>query len=322
MTRMKKTVAFILVAAAGIGITYGIFQSRLGPEQANKLVRVERRDLVVAIQATGTVEPQNKVAISPPTNGRIDRLLVEEGTMVKAGQKIAEMSSTQRAALVDLAKTKGEKERKALMESYLPTAIFAPVDGLIISKQVVPGQTINQQTVLYEMSDRLIVRGQVDETDLGAIVPAMEADITVDAFPDTIYRARVTHIAHQSKVVDKISIYPVELEFAQEPAKLRSGMTANINFVVERKNKVLTLPVWTVPDDGSHKATVFTATGESQEIQLGISDGRSIEISGLAEGTQVSVPIMAMDADEKNTSPFSPVRRPRSSTNGKGGRNR
>lgn len=301
----------VVVVAGG---TFLLLSQKSGRSQkvALKEVLAERGDMKVTIQATGGVEPKNKVVILPPVAGRVDKILVDEGMTVKSGQVIAWMSSTNRAALLDFAMTKSKEEVKKLEEAYLPTPVIAPVTGLIVKKSVVSGQTVNQTTTLFEMSDILIVRAQVDETDISKIKMGMVAEVTVDAYPGNVFRAEVTKIAHQSDLVNNVNIYSVELTLIKKDAQLRSGMTANIDFILEEKNDVIRLPVWALSGSDGKRADVFNADGTIRHLTLGISDGKFAEVTaGVTENEKVFVKPLKIDQDQLGKSPFMPSgRRP------------
>src|SRR3989339_238898 len=70
-------------------------------------VKVTIGAISASIPSTGTVMPRNRVEIKPPVAGRIEDVLVNEGTHVRKGQIIAWISSNERAALLDAARTKG-----------------------------------------------------------------------------------------------------------------------------------------------------------------------------------------------------------------------
>jgi len=74
----------------------------------------------MAVSCTGAVLPKNRLEVKPPVNGRIERVLVKEGDKVKTGQILAQMSSTERAALLDAARGQGEEKFKYWQETYKP----------------------------------------------------------------------------------------------------------------------------------------------------------------------------------------------------------
>ncbi len=316
---MKKILVGLSIITIGIAGGWYYLQSQKKDVNVSwDEIQPQIKDIEVKIQSTGVVEPENKVEILPPIAGRIDQIKVEEGDVVKDGQLIALMSSTQRAALLDIARERPLKERKTLEDTYQPTPIFAPVDGRIIKKAIVPGQTVSSQSVLFEMSDRLVVRAQVDETDLAAVKVGMDTLLSVDAYPENHWNAKVVRIAQQSRVLNNVNIYDVLLAFEGEPpARLRSGMTANVDFIIEHKENVLCLPVWAVNSQKQNEAVVTTPQGNTLTIKLGISDGQYVEVSGLDKDQKILVkPINLHGGDDSNGSLFSP-RRPNKKRNNK-----
>jgi len=306
-------------------------------------VRVVTGSLRLTVQATGTVQPLNKVSILPPVGGRIDKIVVLEGREVHKGQVLAWMSSSERAVLLDNAQSKGPDEVKYWEAAYAPTPIIAPVDGLVIARNVVAGQTVSLETDLYDLSDRLVVQAAVDETDLGKIHDEQKASVTVDAYPDKPFNADVALISHQAVKVNNVVTYYVQLEPRRVPGTLRAGMTANVDFIVEEREHALLIPAWAVkgveqttvmlkvvpgvpgakdaaggdaspgkhgawkkkhggqaadagqPDrgqraDAGDAAPPVKDPGKAVPVQLGVSDGASVEVlSGLKAGDIVLV---------------------------------
>jgi macrolide-specific efflux system membrane fusion protein len=309
--RLGKILAVFTVVAAVVGGSYYFYTARSKPTAgALKRVVPEIRDIIVRIQATGVIEPENRVSILPPVAGRVDDVLVDEGDAVKRGQRVAVMSSTNRAALVDLAKARPSADRNLLENTYLPTSVFAPVAGQIITRAVVAGQTVSQTTVLFELSDRLIVRAEVDETDLGGIILGMTAQVTIDAFRDLTIDAKVLRIAHQSKIVNNINVYDVLLAMSNPAASLRSGMTANISFLKDSFKGVVTLPVWALQAGDGKTSTLHTESGEVLTVKLGASDGQYTQVDGI--GPDQAIYIQDMVLKEKNGGGmFGPKTKPR-----------
>jgi len=287
---MKIMTCFLAVALTVAGCGGGAGKGK-GAQQAAAYFG----QFKIMVQATGNIQPLDAVQILPPVAGRIDKILVEEGATVKRGQTLAWMSSADRAVLLDNARAKGEEEVKYWEDTYKPTPIIAPADGMIISRNVVEGQTVSAGTNLYDLSNRLIVRAAVDETDLGKIHGDQRAEVTVDAYPDKMFSARVRLISHQSTKVNNVVTYFVELNPEDVPGTLRAGMTANVNFIVMEKSRVLMLPSWAVK--GAEKtrisATVVSKKdkkSQKREIFLGASDGTQVEVlKGINEGDAVMV---------------------------------
>jgi macrolide-specific efflux system membrane fusion protein len=293
---MNVVVKRSVLAAAVFAVGFGMLASGCGKSAAKaggQKVKVQRGDIRQVVQATGQVEPLNKVAILPPVTGRIDKIVVYEGAEVRRGQVLAWMSSSDRAAIMDNARSQGPDVLKKWEEEYKSTPIVAPTDGVIIARNIVEGQTVAADTDMYDLSDRLIVYADVDETDLGKIHMDQVAECTVEAYPNKIFETRVSLIGHQAIKVNNVISYQINLEPKKIPGELRAGMTADVNFIVQQKSDVLWIPNFAVKgqQEGPAKVKVLTAVGkepEERQIQLGISDGVKVEVvSGLNEGDTV-----------------------------------
>jgi macrolide-specific efflux system membrane fusion protein len=315
---MNKKQIFIVgvVALGAAGGGFWRYRARVPAQGAVREVRVERGPLEVTILTTGEVTPRNRLEIKPPIPGRAEDILVREGETVRRGQVLAWMSSTERAALLDAARAKGSAELARWEDLYKPTPLVAPVAGLVIARNVEPGQTVTAQDAVLVMSDRLILKGQVDETDVGQVRVGQEAGIVLDAYPGRSVPGRVEHIAYEAQTVNNVTIYQVDVLPERVPPFMRSGMTANITFLVERKESVLTLPASAVRGSGDGASVQVAVPGgkpQARQITTGLSNGKRVEIlSGLSEGDIV----LAADgftpaAPAARTNPLSPMPRPR-----------
>jgi len=247
----------------------------------------------IFISTTGTVLPKNRLEVKPSVNGRIESILVQEGEKVKQGQTLAWMSSTERAALLDAAEGQGEEALKYWKDAYKPIALLSPIDGEVIVATTQPGQTVTTNDAVVVLSDHLIVRAQVDETDIGKITNNMKAIITLDAYPDTTIKATVEHIYYESQTTNNVTIYPVDLIPQEVPQFFRSGMNASLDFMVQDKKNILTIPVDAVYKNG--ESFVYLKQPNDKEpvkarVELGISDDKNVEvISGINENDRIIV---------------------------------
>ena len=91
------------------------------------------------ISCTGTVLPKNRLEVKPPVGGRIEKILVQEGDYIKSGQVLAWMSSTERAALLDAARGKGDESYQYWEEAYKPIPLPSPIDAQVIVATTQPG---------------------------------------------------------------------------------------------------------------------------------------------------------------------------------------
>jgi macrolide-specific efflux system membrane fusion protein len=270
----------------------------------------------VFISTTGTVLPKNRLQVKPPVNGRIESILVQEGEKVKQGQMLAWMSSTERAALLDAAQGQGEEKLKYWKDAYKPIALLSPIDGEVIVATTQPGQTVTTSDAVVVLSDHLIVRAQVDETDIGKITSNMKAVITLDAYPDTKIKAAVEHIYYESQTVNNVTIYPVDLIPQEVPQFFRSGMNASVDFIVQDKKDILIIPVDAVYKNGESFVYLKQPNGKEPvkaRVELGITDDKNVEvISGINENNRIIVKSKKYSlpkASAAGSNPFMPSRR-------------
>jgi len=238
------------------------------------------------ISTTATVQPQNRLEIKPPISGRIEKILVNEGESVKAGQILAWMSSTERAALLDAASAQGEETLKYWQEAYKPTPLIAPIEGEVIVRAVEPGQTVTSAEAVIVLSDRLIVKAQVDETDIGKVKLGQSAIISLDAYPQKKVNGKVDHIAYESQIINNVTIYEVDILPERVPEVFRSGMSANVDIIEKSKENILLIPLEAVTQDKDDRFVLLKqGIGKKpvkRKVTLGISDERHVEvISGI-----------------------------------------
>ena len=322
-------VALVVAGTAGGGWLYWRSQSKTGEVPKYVEAKVDRRDLKIVVQATGTVQPENRLAIKAPINGRIESIRVQEGVRVKRGQILALMSSTERAALLDAARAKGTEEVKHWEEMYRPTPIIAPMQGVLIGRNVEPGQTMTAQDSIFVISDRLLVVAQVDETDMARVQLKQGVNITLDAYATHKLSGVVHQIAFEAKTVNNVTMYDVQITPEAIPDFMRSGMTASVEFAVASRLQALVVPAGAVRYEQSRPFVMVPGPSTDKkiidavrkDIKLGISDGKSVEIlEGLAEGdTVLQENFQLGNGSPGGANPFSPFgggRRPGQSGGG------
>ncbi|UCD15942.1 MAG: efflux RND transporter periplasmic adaptor subunit [Candidatus Omnitrophota bacterium] len=318
MSKKGKRTLIILVV-----VVIGIFMVSRGRKSKAKYVIKEVTPVYGSIYSfistTGTVQPQNRLEIKPQINGRIEEILVNEGQKVKVGQTLAWMSSTERAALLDAARSKGEEELKRWEDVYKPTPLIAPINGEVIVRAVEPGQTVTSSDAVIVLSDRLIVKAQVDETDIGKVRIKQAAIISLDAYPHIKVKAEVDHISYESTIVNNVTIYEVDVLPEKIPDVFRSGMSANVDIIQEAKENVLTIPLEAVAEDETGAFVFVQKNGNAktvkQKVKLGMSDDKNVEvISGIAPQDKIIIQVKSytfLKEPNQSGSPFLPFGRRR-----------
>lgn len=136
--------------------------------------------------------------------------------------------------------------------SFQGSNVISPMDGVVLTKNVEIGESItsgvssfNAGTVLFSVADvsRMIVKAGVNEVDIGKIRVGMPVKVTLDAYPKVVFAGKIDRIAPAVQVIEKMRVFNVEIRLDAQGRELRSGMTANIEVIGEKKEKVLTVPV-------------------------------------------------------------------------------
>lgn len=315
---MKKTlIVIVLIAAAGSAYIFHRHKTTVARETPRyEPVRLQRGDIEVSMETTGVVEPRNRLEIKPPIGGRIEDISVREGDVVSKSQVVGWMSSTERAALLDSARTEGADTLRKWEDAYKPTPLIAPLGGTIIARKKEPGQTVTTQDPVLVLSDALIVRAQVDETDIAKVNMGQTAIVKLDAYPEVRVRGSVHHIAYEAITVNNVTIYEVEVSPEHIPECMKSGMTASVDFLVASVTNVLTLPADAVQTEGAHPVVLVDdedpeTPPESRTVRTGVSGGGQIEIvEGLTGNENVVRRSFRLPQKKKNAdTPFLPRRR-------------
>lgn len=312
MKRVITIVIIILIVLIGLILGIGKLSESVKSspkseeKEQEKSISVKRGDLSIKISATGLVQPKTKVEVIALKRGRINEILVEEGDQVKKGQILAWMSSEERVALVDTALAgleeakksqdekrikKAEEELEIAQNTYMQIPIVAPIDGTIILRGVEPGQTAPLDEPLFILADVLVVVAQVDEVDIGKVKKGQSVNVTTDAFPDRVYQGKVAKIAYESRVIANVTYYDVTTDLLITDEILKSGMTANVEIILLKKESILLVPAYSIKKDkGESFVLVKTDKGdyEKKQVKTGLSDSINIEIlEGLAEGEKI-----------------------------------
>ncbi len=305
---MNKKWKYLIGAVIGVVGIGAVFYSIRSDKITYKEHLVAKGDIAVSILATGTIQPENRLEIKPPVAGRIEKVLIEEGQKVKKGQILAWMSSTERAALIDSARSQGAEELNKWEQLYKATPIIAPLAGTIISKNVESGQTFVTSDAVLVMSNRLTVKAQMDETDLAQIKIGQVCDVLLDSYPNDPIKAKVGRIAYEAKTVNNVTTYVIDVIPENAPEFMRSGMTANVTFNVDKKADVVLVPTEFIRYD-TGKPTVLIKRDKEEpiekELKLGATDGKQSEVvAGVTVNETVLFKILK--GQKKSSSPFSP----------------
>jgi HlyD family secretion protein len=212
---------------------------------------------------------------------------------------------------VDTAKLKQAKAQvmqsqaslKQLEEQLGYTTIIAPMDGVILSRDVEIGDAVSSILVLGSTATLVMtegdttevyVQGKVDEADIAHVYMGQPARIKVESFRDRLFYGKVTKIAPMGVEKDNVTTFEVRVSINNPGGELKANMTANAEIMLDEHKNVLTVPENAVMYDGQKNASVEIPDKSQKEgkrkvpVKVGLSNGSVTEIvSGLKEGQQV-----------------------------------
>jgi HlyD family secretion protein len=244
-----------------------------------------------------------------------DELVSKE--QIEAAQANYDVTAAQTNAIRFQIK-QAEASLKSTLDSLAKTTFSSPIDGMITSLRVEEGETAiigtmnNPGTVLMTIADLSVmeVEVEVDETDVVGVSLGQTANIRVDAFPETIFKGKVTEIGSSAiqrttgvSTTQESKDFKVVVTLDNPDRKLKPGLSASADIIVAERSKALAVPISALvlrdkPDaDKSASAAakeeegVFTAeNGRAKFVPVGkgITGGMMIEItSGLKEGQDI-----------------------------------
>jgi macrolide-specific efflux system membrane fusion protein len=176
------------------------------------------------------------------------------------------------------------------------TKIFAPISGVVASVSTQEGETVAASfaaptfCTIIDLG-RLEVQAYVDETDIGRISVGQQASFTVDTYPDTDFKGKVTAIYPNAEVRDNVVNYITLIEIsAREGKTLRPEMTTTVTIFLDKRENVLTVPYKAVHRERGRKFVYVLEQQQPQKrwIKTGWRDKYYTEvIEGLKENEQV-----------------------------------
>lgn len=190
-----------------------------------------------------------------------------------------------------------------LQEEFRNSTIVAPIDGLLLSRDVEVGDAVSsilvlgsQATLVMTLGDtsEVYVKGKVDESDIGKVYLNQPARIKVESFKDKTFEGKVTKISPMGVEKDNVTTFEVRVSITNPGGELKAAMTANAEIILEEHKGVLQVPESALIYDKDKKASVEIPDPKAKEgkrkvpVEVGISNGAKAEVlKGLKEGDQV-----------------------------------
>jgi HlyD family secretion protein len=218
-----------------------------------------------------------------------------------------------------------DSKEKKLVRQIDWCLLKAPSDGLVVyandanrsfmsnAPQVEEGATVRERQKIFSLPDltKMQVNAKVHEAQIYQIARGLKAKIRVDAFADKLLDGEVIDVAALPDSTNffssDIKVYSTKVRIIDPLPGLRPGMTAEVEILVDRKEKVLTVPVMAVLQFGG-KDHVTKKLGDQfvqSEVELGASNDKYVEVTkGVAAGDVVVMDPVALMSDEEKRVAF------------------
>jgi HlyD family secretion protein len=378
---MKKIILYIIIFIVVAGLIFIAIKGcpKKGDSGLGNTAVIEKGNVAQTVIATGKIEPLYKAEVKSKIGGLVKQFFVEEGDVVRIGQKLVEVipgttpiemvsarSGVKIAAYekdvaekryarqqdlleknlispdefdkvavdffaakarfyaamaqlrvleqgsnvsaftdeIELSEQDRREIEKETSEALASMTIIAPIDGIVLSRDtdkgsaVIPMSSAFGGTVILTLADvsEKHFLGNVDEADIGKVHLGLTTRIYVESYPDDKFEAELTRISPMGREEQDIINFEIRATIRDPENKLRVGMSADAEIVLEERTDVLVAPEGALRyEDDKIFVHVKDDSVESGfrrvDIDKGISDGIHTQVvSGLDEGDVVILP--------------------------------
>ena len=275
-----------------------------------------RLDIVATYEATTTIASDADAPVVAKVGGEVVKLLVEEGDRVVEGQVLAELDGERLrlemlSARANLEQARGEYERytdlaarglvsEAMFEglkydlealeatyklarlTFEYSKIRAPIDGVVTSRYVRLGQSIDAADEAFRITDtsELLAFLQIPQGELGKFSAGQTARLLVDAMPNRTYLATIARI---SPTIDiRNGTFRATAFIDNRAGELAPGMFARFSIAYDQHADALVIPRAAIVEEDDQTSVYVVANGAvaRRVIQVGIESGNLVEVVG------------------------------------------
>jgi HlyD family secretion protein len=216
-----------------------ILQTQLETAQAN------------LVNAQANLERQKVALEDAQTKLQRARELAARNLLPKADLDTADVTAKQAQAQLKSTESQIVQAKAAVSKAQVDldhTIITAPIDGIVISRNVDKGQTVAssmQAPTLFVLAadlTKMQVNANIDESDVGRMRPGQTVHFRVDAYPTEQFTGTVQQVRLNPTTVQNVVTYSTVIDVPNPDLRLKPGMTANVNIEVARRTNVLRVP--------------------------------------------------------------------------------
>lgn len=295
MVKMKDKRVIAAAAAILIVVIGGlVYWKKSKPAADSAEADVTRGDLELHFLDSGELTPKVYIDIAAKVSGRVTEVSVEEGQLIRKGARLA---------VIQPGRTEAEK--------FVPLTVIAPIAGTVMRFQPRDGSPsvegkitklgdyvsglldTSNPTYLMTVADltRLIVKMKISEMDVLKLREGMPVTVTIDAIPGEKIPAKVALISPQAeRDSNNLKNFKVEVVLLKADARLKPGMTARVDGLLDTRKNVVKIPLAAVFEDAG-KSFAYVKSGKKPrktELNLGLRSELDAEVlGGVAPGDKV-----------------------------------
>jgi HlyD family secretion protein len=222
--------------------------ARLDPSILKTQVDTAKANLV---NAQANLERQKVALEDANTKLARSRELADRSLLPKADLDTAVTTAKQAEAQLKSTESQIVQAQAAVSKAEVDlahTIITAPIDGIVISRNVDRGQTVAssmQAPTLYVIAadlTKMQVNANIDESDVGRMRPGQTVRFRVDAYPTEQFIGTVEQVRLNPTTVQNVVTYSTVIDVPNPELKLKPGMTANVNIEIARRSNALRIP--------------------------------------------------------------------------------
>ncbi|MCX6566177.1 MAG: efflux RND transporter periplasmic adaptor subunit [Candidatus Aminicenantes bacterium] len=230
-----------------------------------------RQTIEDKVRSSGNLQAAAEVSIFSKVPGKIANNLVQMGSPVTPGQVVSIVN------------------RDEVGYDYKPFEVKSDVRGVVARIILNPGAAVGPTAPILNLVDidQVKVVAGVDEKNIRFISMGQPATVTLEAYPDERFNARVTNISPLANQLNRT--IDVELSVPNPSHRLKPGMYAEVEWITGRRTAIV-VPLVAVVERAGRKCVFLAADGAARMIPVTIGEvvGDNIEIlSGLAGGETV-----------------------------------
>jgi HlyD family secretion protein len=174
------------------------------------------------------------------------------------------------------------------------TILRSPIKGIVTKQDAKVGEIVSANATVVSVISvaKFEIEANVTEADIAKIEIGNTAKVTLDAYgEEVVFEAKVVEIEPAETIIEGVTTYKTTFQFVDDDERVKSGMTANIDILTDKRENVITIPRRTVATRNGDKI-VKILVGENVwevKVKTGLtgSDGNVEILEGIKEGDKV-----------------------------------